>query len=160
MNDWVELNDKRLRGKYEVNNSGVVRNKINKKELKAFETNSGYLMYNLTSNHYHLYPHRLVATHFIDKFRGKKVCVNHKNGNKKDNRLENLEICTYSENHIHSHRVLGNKVHNIALTRDKAVDIREKYKAGGISQKKLGEMFGVSTMLINRIINFIQHEYR
>lgn len=51
----------------------------------------------------HHKPHRLVAIAFIPNIENKKT-VNHKNSIRNDNRLENLERATHSENEKHWYR--------------------------------------------------------
>lgn len=54
--------------------------------------------------------HRLVATAFVEGHADGLV-VNHKNGDRQDNRAENLEWVTHGENHRHSYQTLGRKQH-------------------------------------------------
>ncbi len=76
--------------------------------IKPINQNNGYLTVNLSvrGKRKCVLIHILVATSFIQNPEN-KPCVNHKDGDKKNNNLINLEWVTYSENSIHSYRVLN-----------------------------------------------------
>lgn len=90
---------------YQVSNLGKVRNITTGKILKPFLNKYGYLQVTLCKNgKTKLFRvHRLVAECFIEN-PFKKEQVNHINGNKIDNRIDNLEWCTGSENVKHSYK--------------------------------------------------------
>lgn len=93
---------------YEVSNLGNVRNKKTGR-LRAPRSNGyGYMaveLWNKTPKN--KYVHRLVAGAFLGEIDGYQV--NHLDGDKANNNLWNLEICTATQNQQHSLRVLGNK---------------------------------------------------
>ncbi|MEJ7316913.1 HNH endonuclease, partial [Staphylococcus epidermidis] len=63
------------------------------------------------------YVHRLVAGAFIPKVEGKNY-INHKDGNPRNNEVNNLEWCTIAENNLHAHRTeLNNNAYKVKLTR-------------------------------------------
>ncbi len=69
-------------------------------KLKTFKARNGYVYVNLGKS-FKSEVHRLVASAFIEN-PGNKPCVNHKNSNREDNSVENLEWVTYKENSVHA----------------------------------------------------------
>lgn len=112
MEKWTTIQEA---SNYEVSTYGNIRNKITQKILKGRLTKSGYLQVSLkideTNKFSNRYIHRLVAIYWIDNPENKRE-VNHKDGNKENNNINNLEWVTSSENQIHRHSISINKTSN------------------------------------------------
>lgn len=119
-------------GLYEINRLGMIkslqreeitmngRKRILKEKILKPGLRSEYLSVALTKNFKSksFYIHLLVAKHFIDNPKNKQT-VNHKDRNKTNNKADNLEWLTYSENAKHSFTI-GNhktktKVHQYSI---------------------------------------------
>ena len=96
---------------YEVSNLGNVRNKITNKQLYYSNSNNGYLRVGLFKDHKRtMYSiHRLVAETFVPNIEN-KPCINHKDCNKQNNCVDNLEWCTYKENNSYKNHNLKRKL--------------------------------------------------
>ena len=131
----VEWRDTYIYGEqYQVSNTGLVRNKVTGHILAPQEDNKGYLRVRLSLHDRKTTAkvHRLVAVAFIPNPKGKPQ-VNHKDTNKYNNKVDNLEWATNGENQIHAYRTglnyvtgrAGRKkiaVCKIDLTTGKAID--------------------------------------
>lgn len=98
-------------GLYQISNYGRVkslkiRNSVNihnqTKILKQCESKFGYYIVNLSNKSQRV--HRLVALTFIPNLEN-YYCVNHIDGNKHNNKVDNLEWCTSSYNNYEAYRL-------------------------------------------------------
>jgi NUMOD4 motif/HNH endonuclease len=121
METWIDLE---FDSNYQVSSSGNVRSKdrviptkcrwgkdtvkhLKGRELKPCNAGAGYLSVRFNFGGKNYYIHRLVAEHFINGDRS--LDINHKDGDKKNNSVDNLEFVTKSQNMLHSTYVLGNR---------------------------------------------------
>lgn len=99
--------------------------------------------------------HRLLAETFLPNPEGKHT-INHINGNKLDNRLENLEWATYSENAIHAINTGLNKCTGESNYRAKFrnTDIRviKDMSKHGFNQPEIASLYGVHQTTIHYIL--------
>ena len=87
---------------YFITKEGRIYSKLKEKglrELRPHVNNRGYMIITIRKKSYKI--HRLVAENFLPKIDGKPV-VNHIDGDKLNNNVNNLEWCTQSENVQHA----------------------------------------------------------
>ena len=143
---------------YEVSCLGEVRNKVTKKVKSLRYGRNGYLRVTLYPSGRTYSVHRLVALTFLVKETLRNV-VNHKNGVKSDNRLENLELVTPKENVNHAYENGLNKHRNISgelnpaskLTKCDVLKIRNLAK-DGVNWNVIAKEYGVQYNCIKRIV--------
>lgn len=157
-----------FQGLYEVSDDGqIVRiathgqnPKPIRRPFKPHRKPNGYLAADLQRDQqrHRSYVHRLVW----EAFRGaipSGLEINHRNGDKADNRLVNLELVTRSDNMLHSFQTLdpslnrsrGETHHKAKLTEE---DVRSVLRmvAAGDSRRIIAERFGISKTAVSLIV--------
>lgn len=143
---------------YEISNLGRLRSVIYRHRwgvkwrihvLKPRYDRYGYLYAALGAGRYRKI-HRLVAAAFIRNPDGKPQ-VNHSNGIKDDNRVENLEWVTNSENHKHAHRIGLCRPNAVKLKESQVRDIRRLLSDGARSCADIARSYGMSRHAISAI---------
>ena len=102
--------------------------------------------------------HRLVAKAFLGLDSDTVLEVNHKDGNRHNNVVDNLEVVSHQQNIDHSRITglkddYGEKHKRAKLTNQQAADARTMWKQG-VKQKDIAELFGVSKQVINDVVNY------
>lgn len=126
----IEWRDIKGFPRYEISNIGLVRNKRTKQVRKTKIDHKGYEILTLFKGTVGKTTgtksvHRLIAEAFIPN-QDSKPQVNHINGIKTDNRIENLEWCTNQENikHAYNNGLINKEILN--ASREKALKVRRK----------------------------------
>lgn len=143
---------------YEVSDLGEVRSKKTK-TLKGLRFDrGGYLRVTLYPSGKTYLIHRLVAKTFLNQQEGFNV-VNHKDGVKTNNCVDNLEWCNHKHNVNHAYanglnqyrEISGESNPSAKLTRRKVDEIRNLAK-DGVSWNDLAKKYDVQYNCIKRII--------
>ena len=157
-------------GRYMISNHGGVRSLDRKDsigrdwegiERKLRPDKDGYLIVDLCKDGKYIYckVHRLVAETFLDNPDNKKT-VNHIDGVKSNNRVNNLEWATHTEQHKHAYAnglkvaKKGEQHPNSKLTEAEVREIRERRTKNPEvwTFRKLAKEYGVGKTLIGDII--------
>lgn len=167
MEVWKDING--FENQYQISDLGKVRSKqrvlirsnghsqtVKGKVLKTFTSKRGYefAVFQIGLKTKNFAVHRLVAIAFISNNEN-KYAVNHKDGNKKNNKLSNLEWVTKSENELHARRTglkctKGEKASKAILTEENVILIRKIHHY--YSQYFLADLFSVSRSAIASVI--------
>jgi len=144
--------------KYEITRGGVIRKKDSKRVKSQYIGSTGYYMVSLNDDKGKSKPrrvHRLLAITFIPNHKGCKY-INHKDGNKLNNDIPNLEWCTMYENNKHAFDsgLIDNTGVNNGMSKlnpEKVKEIKKLLSNSDLSQMQISKMYGVSRSCILKI---------
>jgi len=148
---------------YSVSDTGLLRNNKTNKILKQTIHKTGYYCvtvkpYGRNGKQKCFRVHREVALAFLPKSE-EHTQVNHKDGNKTNNHVSNLEWCTGSENILHAIKTglmkvrRGSDVRCSKLNVELIKKIRQEYKETKITLRELGKKYGVAHNTLCNAIN-------
>lgn len=144
---------------YQITLDGRVWSKKRNIYLKPLNNGNGYLCVCLCNNgeRKRTYIHRLVAEAFISNTKNKPQ-VNHINGIKSHNMVNNLEWCNRSENQKHAYNtglqkpIKGSNIGTSKLTEKQVSEIKMGLEKG-YKHKDLARLYDVNRTIITRINN-------
>lgn len=147
--------------RYFFGNDGSVWYKGKSGELKKFKhfsgkATNGYCKVHLTNDtkqRKSYWLHRVIAMLFLENIENKEF-VNHKDGNKLNNSVDNLEWTTRSENEKHAHKIglKDFKGKNGKLTKEEVLQVK-RLSTEGINQRVIAKTYGITQSAVSRIKN-------
>lgn len=143
---------------YLCSTDGFVKNKKRNRLLKPSEDKNGYLRVVLVANKKkkNIAVHRVVGMTFIKNPQNKPQ-INHIDGNKKNNTVQNLEWVTNEENRAHAFRTglacfKGEKNPNAKINTRTVKHIRKLFATGKWNKCQLARMFSISRTMVRFIV--------
>ena len=132
---WLPFRDSR----YMISNTGKVKNNQTRKLLKGILDGDGYIRYSLrlSTGRRHINAHRLVYETFCGNLISNLV-INHKNGIKHDNHMDNLEQISIKQNQEHSRDILKNHVGKTVYQYTLDGDFVRSFPSSRASQRETG----------------------
>jgi hypothetical protein len=161
MNEGLITDIPNFEGRYGITKNGKVWSYRRKQWNKIFKNKYGYMCLSLYdgSKGQTKTVHRLVMETYNPN-KNKNLIIDHKNNDKEDNRLENLQWCTYSQNNQFAHdRGSRNNVnyqkgtdrYNAKLDFNKAKMIRKMFNEGS-PISSISKYFNVSQSCIKNVL--------
>lgn len=142
--------------RYEISKDGVIRHIVTKRISTQRISPLGYINIRIRylGKNKQISVHRLLAITFIPNPNNYSD-INHIDGNKQNNNLDNLEWCTRQHNILHAYRnglmsKVGEK-NTKAILKNTDIPVIRKMLANGIFQKDIAKMYGVCQVAISNI---------
>ena len=148
-----------LKYDYYANDNGSIYSGISHKTLSYQLDKNGYAKVQLSSTDgkRHRYSvHRLILENFHPVKNMQNLQVNHIDGNKLNNRLDNLEWCNCSENQIHAYKIglknqKGDKNNASKLTEKQVLEIIDLLLLKQFTYKEIASKYGISEETVGAI---------
>lgn len=154
MKNFKEI--KGFEGRYSISSDGEVYSHFLNRSMKLKITKTGYLRVHLRKQdkEKHASVHRLVAEHFIENPENKPT-VNHKDGNKQNNSISNLEWSTHCEQMDHALdsgliKPRGNHIYSPEFK----LQVKEYFVSKNCSISELARVFNISERSAKRFTEF------